>query len=209
MGLSQYSLSNLTNSVAEHLATALLEAGYLLYWNSLDALQTVDGVYPGFFEAQDAILADPAVAAAYADSRGILTLLNADAANPRVLKRPTIEGSVGTVETVPIPSLMLTVAHLPNGQLLGTGSKARERYAAVQLAGFARAHDEHLFLKDLLRVTFDESLFLPLRDHDAGTRATLQLAEVQDPLVFGELATLRPAVQVYEIALTARLQYEA
>ena len=209
MGLVQYSLSNQTNSIAEYLATRLLARGYLLYWRTMDALQTPDGVYGGFYADQATILEDEDVAAALAASRGILTILNMDAADPAPLTRPTSDGAVGTPAAVPIPSLTIAVSHLPNGEPLGLGSRLRERFTLLYLIGYVRSFDEQLHLVDALREWFDETLFIPMFNHDAGTRAALPAVEIQDPVVDAAVVPLAADVQAYEIALTARLRYEA
>lgn len=209
MGLAQYSLSNQSNSVAEYLAAELLAKGYLLYWQSLDALQTPAGLYGNFYEDQAEILQDEDVAAALSTSRGILSILNMDAADPKPLKRPTNDGTVSAAVDLPIPSITIAVEHLPNGSLLGLGSLVRDRYTDLQLIGYARSFEEQLYLTEVLRVRFDESLYIPMYDHDAGTRASLRAVEIQDTLVQTRVVPLESDVQAYEIALTARLRYEA
>jgi hypothetical protein len=209
MGLAQYSLSNQSNSVAEYLAAELLAKDYLLYWRTIDALQTVDGVYGNFYANQATILADSNVADELANSRGILTVLNMDAADPALLKRPTNDGGVVTPIDVPLPSIVISVGHLPNGGLLGIGSKMRERYTDLQLIGYGRSFEEQLYLTEVLRGRFDESLFIPMYDHDAGTRAVVPAVEIQDVEFYSAVVPLEADVQAYEIALTARLRYEA
>lgn len=209
MGLAQYSLSNQSNSIAEYLATELLAKDYLLYWRTIDALQTPDGVYGSFFANQSTILADPDVAEAVSASRGILTVLNMDTADPSLLKRPTSDGGVITPVDVPLPSIVIAVAHLANGELLGLGSRLRERFTDLQLVSYARSFEEQLYLTDTLRGRFDEALFIPMFDHDAGTRAVIPAVEIQDVAFYSAVVPLEADVQAYEIALTARLRYEA
>lgn len=209
MALAQYSLSNLSNSVSEYLAAGLLAADYLLYWRPIDALQTRDGVYGDFYARQSDVLADNQVAARYAQSRGVLTLSNDDAADPAVLVRPTIDGSIISHEQVPIPSLVVAVEHLPNGEALELGSRLRERFADLQVIGYARTYQEQMFLVDKLRTHFDETLFIPIYDHDSGTVDPLQWLEIQEPIVQSRIIPLQAEVRLYEIALTARLRYEA
>ena len=209
MGLAQYSLSNQSNSIAEYLATELLAKDYLLYWRTIDALQTPDGVYGSFFANQSTILADPDVADALADSRGILTVLNMDAADPALLKRPTSDGGVIAPVDVPLPSIVVAVSHLPNGELLGLGSRLRERFTDLQLVSYTRSFEEQLYLTETLRARFDESLFIPMYDHDAGTRAVIPAVEIEEVAFYSAVVPLEADVQAYEIALTARLRYEA
>jgi hypothetical protein len=209
MALSQYTLSNLINSWSEPLSSALLTAGYLLYWLPTDSLQTPDGVYPGFYGNQAAILADQAVAARLAAARGILTIRDDDFSFPQAPVRPNTDGSVAAPEDVPVPTMALAVAHGLNGQLLGLGSRERARYAEVLLLGLARDRGEQRFLVDLLRVVFDETQFMPVRDHDAGTRALIGHAEVMRTEVASEQYPKQADSMVFEFTLSARLRYEA
>lgn len=210
MGLREFSLSNLTNSLAEYLATALLDAGYLLYWPTLDALQTPDGVYPEYQENQAEILSlNTTVASRYAASRGILTVRSPDFSIPQYPTRPTEDSTVTSSEDMPIPSIVLEVEHAGNGQLIGLGSRERERYVSLDLYGLARDHGEQLYLADALRVAFDESQFLPVVNHDAGTRAPVGSVEVVGSDVGTFMYPLGPDSRAFEVTLNARLRYEA
>jgi hypothetical protein len=210
MALAAYSLTNLTNSVAEVLASTLLSHDYLLYWPTLDALQTPDGVYPQYQANQAAILlSDSAVASRYNDSRGILTIRNDDFSFPQFPTRPTSDGAVLSPEDMPVPSIVLQVQHEGNGGLLGLGSRERERFASLDMYGLARDQGEQLYLVDALRVAFDESQFLTVADHDAGTKASVGLMELQRTSVGTLIYPLGPESRAFEFTLNARLRYEA
>jgi hypothetical protein len=209
MALTQYSLSNFGNTVAEYLTAALLDAGYLIYWRPIDALQTVDGVYPDWFANQTAILADASVAAEYAASRGIITILDMDSAQPAFSTRPTSDGSVSDPEDVPVPSLTVAVSHLPNTGLVELGTKKQSRSVLLQLMGFARTLEEQNYLADLLRILFDDWTHIRILDHDAGTKAPVGLVDVTNTRLVTQIAALSKDEQVYEIALSSELRYEA
>lgn len=209
MALAQYSLSNFGNTISTYLAEALLEDGYLIYWKTLDGVQTADGLYPGWFENQAAILADPDFAAEYAASRGILTILDMDSAQPAVSSRPTSDGSVSDPEDVPIPSLTVALKPFPNRGLVELGTKRQRRTMLLELVGFARNLEEQNHLADLLRVLFDDWTHVMLRDHDAGTQANVSLLDVVDTQLFMQIAPTASDQQVYAIALSSELRYEA
>lgn len=209
MALAQYSLSNFGNTISTYLAEALLADGYLIYWKTLDGVQTADGLYPGWFENQAAILADPDFAAEYAASRGILTILDMDSAQPAVSSRPTSDGSVSDPEDVPIPSLTVVVRHSPTMGLVELGTKRQHRMTLLQVVGFARNLEEQNHLADLLRILFDDWTHIMLQDHDASTRANISLVDVVDTQLFMQIAPTASDQQVYEIALSSELRYEA
>jgi len=210
MALAAFSLSNLTNSLAEHLASQLLDVGYLLYWPTLDALQTVDGTYPEYQAEQAIILqTNETVAARYSAARGIMTIGNDDFSFPQYPTRPTSDGAVVSPEDMPVPSIVLHVEHGANGRLLGLGSRERERYAVLSLYGLARDQGEQLYLADVLRGVFDESQFLPVLNHDKATRAEVGLMEIQGATVGTFIYPLGPESTAFEFTLNARLRYEA
>jgi hypothetical protein len=209
MALFQYSLSNFSNSLGEYLSETALGANYLVYWVPTDVLQTPDGFYPQYFGNQSSILETPSVSARFSASRGILSILNQDSSIPESLARPTSDGALAAPDDVPVPAIWLSVEHLSNGALVQLGSKVRYRYVEVVLLSYARTFDEQLYLANVLRSAFDESEFLTIRDHDAGTRAAIDKVEIQSPEISTALFPLQADAKVYEVALTARLCYEA
>lgn len=209
MALAQFSLTNLGNTFAQELATALLEAGYLVYWKPVDALQTLDGVYPAFYENQSTILADTDVAARFAAARGIVSVLNQDATFPQFPIRPTSDGSVIGPEDVPAPMMALAVQFGSNGELSELGAKTRWRYSDLLVAGYARNLEEQLYLANVLRTTFDESTFVTVLDHAAGTRAPVGSVEIVEAGIDVDTFPLNPDAMAYEVTLSARLRYVA
>lgn len=209
MALAQYSLPNLANSVASYLGDILLANGYLLIHKSTDMLRTPDGYYPNYFAAQSAILSDPTVAGRVQASRGFLCLLDQDTAIPEYPVRPTSDGFLISKEDVPVPALWITVDHFPNGSLREIGSKRRFRYCDLAVLGYAKDYQEQLFLADLLRTAFDETLYIPLHDYAAGTLSLVGTLEVQSPDVNVSTFPLNIESKVHEVALTATLCYEA
>ena len=210
MGLAEFSRSNLVNSMAEHLATSLMTAGYLIYWPSLDALQTPDGVYPEYQARQATILRDDfAVAGWLQSSRGIVTLRSDDFSFPQFPTRPTSDGAVMSPEDMPLPTIVLRVEHVANGGLLGLGSLERDRYADLDLYGLARDQGEQSFLSDTLRIAFDESQFLRVSHHDAGTGEAVGFVELQSTDISTFTYPLGADSRAFEFTLNARLRYEA
>lgn len=210
MGLEKYSLTNVTNSVAEYLASTLLTAGYLVYWPTLDAIQTPDGVYTGFQADQGSLWYDnPTAEGRLAASRGIVTLRNDDFSFPQFPVRPTSDGTVASFEDFQVPSVTLHLDHDVSGIPLGLGSRQRVRYLSLDLYGLARDYGEQLFLLETLRVAFDDATFVSIVDHDAGTRAAVGKVEVQRTDVGKFIYPLKADSRAFEVTLNARLRYEA
>jgi hypothetical protein len=210
MALAAFTLSNLSNSVAETLSAALLANGYLIYWKPLDALQTPDGLYLEYQVNQAGILqSDPTVANRLAVSKGIITLRDDDFSFPEHPTRPTSDGAVVSPENISVPTIALQVEHDGNGGLLGLGSRERARFVSVILYGLARDRGEQMFLTDMLRREFDESQFIDVRDHDAGTRAAVGKVEIYGSEVGMLIYPLGAESRAFEFTLNARLRYEA
>lgn len=209
MGLAQYSLTNLGNSVSVYLASTLVGSGYLIYWKPTDTLQVGTSAYPNYFEQQETILATPAVAAAFTAARGIVSFLNQDFSFPEFPVRPTSDGTVAAPEEAPVPLLSVQIEHGPNGTYREIGSRLRWRNADLLVLGYARTFEEQLYLANVLRTAFDEGLFLTIRDHDAGTRAVINDVEIVEAEVRTDTFPLKPDAMVYEVSLSARLRYEA
>jgi len=211
MALTAFTTSNLTNSLAEHLASKLLTAGYFVHWHALDALQIPSGdVYLDYQANQATILqTDATVSAALASAKGILTLRNDDFSFPQYPVRPTSDGAVAAPEDIPVPTIAVSVSHGSNGDLLGLGSTERARYADLELYGLARDAGEQMYLTDALRIAFDESQFVDVLNHDAGTRAAVGAVEIQRTNVETFIYPLGPDSKAFEFTLNARLRYEA
>lgn len=209
MGLAQFSLTNLGNSLSQYLATSVVTAGYLVYWKPTNVLQVGTSAYPQFYEQQEAILSNPTVAAAFAAARGIVSFLNQDFSFPEFPVRPTSDGSVAAPEDAPVPLLSVLVTHGPNGALCGLGSRERWRTADLSVLGYARSFEEQLYLANVVRTAFDEGVFLDIRDHDAGTRALVGDVEIVEAGVQTDTYPLKPDAMVYEVTLSARLRYHA
>jgi len=209
MGLAAFSLSNITNSLAEWLAEVLLLEGYLLYWPSLDALQTPAGIYPEYQRHHaNTLLEVPEVAALLPTSRGVVTILDDDFSSPRYSTRPTDDGAVSASEDMPVPSIVVQVAHEPHGKYLGLGSRSRSRNASLTLFGLARDKPEQHFLVEVLRVALDDFAFINVLDHDNGTRDLVGSLEVHRAEVDTFQYPLGPSSRVFEFTASVGLRYD-
>jgi hypothetical protein len=210
MALVAYTTSNVANSVAEYLAKVLLDAGYLIHWHGLDALQTPAAVYPQYQAGGAAILQDvPEVRDLLPTTKGIIALRDDDFSIPTYPVRPNSDGAVVAPEDVPIPTIALKILPSRNGRFQGLGSKERERRSSLLLYGLARDAGEQSHLADLLRVAFDEYELIPIKDHDESTLAVIGVGELIGTSVDTDTYPLGPANKAFEFTLNARLVYEA
>lgn len=225
--LVRYSETNLANSAAQYLAGCLLGAGYLVYWPAADAVQTPDGWYPAYRATAETYATDPAHGAFQARlalARGILTLADGGAANPAYPVRQSVDGSmplapqlaeaVATPSALGLPELAVAVTLPPPGRFEGLGSRRQQRFASVQVVGYARDLAEARWLAHRLRGWFDRSTVLEVVDHDAlppqgGTPAPVGPAEVLAAVAEHLAAPTGPEATTYEVLLTARLGFTA
>jgi hypothetical protein len=210
MALETYTTSNVTNSVTAYLSKVLLDAGYLIHWHRLDALQTPTAVYPQYQAGGAAVLRDvPAVRDLLPITKGIIALRDDDFSFPTYPVRPNSDGAVVAPEDVPIPTIALKILPSMNGRFLGMGSKERERRSSLLLYGLARDAGEQSHLADVLRVAFDEYELIPIKDHDGGTLGVVGVGEVLGTNVDTFTYPSGPASKAFEFTLNARLVYEA
>lgn len=209
MGLSQFSETNIENSVATLLAQRLLNAGYLLYWEPIDAVQTIDGWYFQYTTQQATYAVDPVFSQRLAAAKGILTLRDPATANPSFAVRPMNDGTVPEEGAVQTPSLAIHIGPMLNGEGIGMGDRTRVRYRHLSIYGLARDRFEQATLRDSLAMWFDENEVIDVRDHDA---ETLELfGSVITDLVMADSAIVQLSTEAmtFEVVLNARLQYEA
>jgi hypothetical protein len=191
------------------LSANLLSAGYLLYWHSIDALQTPDGFYFQYSTQQATYLADSLVSSRMAAARGLLTVKDADAANPVRLVRPTSDGTVGSQGAIQLPELVIEIVGFSPGVLVELGSRIRRRQVLCAIYGWVRNRAEMQWMTRQLREWFDCCLIVPIYDHDAGTQALIGQAEIiaadAGSMVVGQGAE----AETFEVLLSMRLEFEA
>lgn len=207
--LKAYSETNLTSSLAVYLATQLLADGYLIYWHTIDAVQTPDAWYYNWSTDASTRLADPTLAAQVAAAVGLLTIAGKPTAKPIFPVRHTLDGSVPSENEVAVPYLSVEVDAERPGDFSGLGDRVRERFRTLVIYGHARDDKEQSYLRDALVRWFDDAAFIPVQDYDAGTATVFDEVECQLPLADSATVNVEPEATRYEVILNTRLRYEA
>lgn len=208
--LAKFSETNLANAVALVLADRLLEAGYLVYWHEIDAVQTPDGFYYEYSTAQATYLADPAFKARVDGAAGLLTLKGKVSSNPEYPVRPTSDATLSIAQSdVAIPSLAIEVGPQVNGRSLEVGSRRRSRSRSLTIYGWARSVAEQTVLRDGLAAWFDENELVTVRDQDTDSLDLVGTLDVTRVLTDSAILADQSDATTYEVILHARLEYEA
>lgn len=209
MALSNYSETNVANTLATSLATRLLAENYLVYWHEIDAMQTPDGWYFNYSQNDATYLADLVFAPRVQSARGILTLARSISADRRFPVRPNIDGSIDGQGEVPLPWLVLEVGAVENGDLLEIGTRLFQRWRNAVFYGATRTPAEQVWVRDKLAEWFDEALHLDVLDHDAGTLSVVGSVEIVAVTSDSEDVVLGPESTRFEFLHEARLEFVA
>lgn len=212
MSMRDYGQLNILNSISQHWASALLREGFLCYWQSIDALQIADtatGWYLRYSNNRNAILATPAVQAAVASAKGVVTLVPAFPTVPRFLTRLINELTVGKADEVPIPASSLELGAPSVIAREGLGTKAKFRSRRITVDNFVRSERERALLEDLLSETFDEDTVITVRNHSDGSQAPVGEVQILESAVASTQVVTGTEAQTYEVLLNARLVYVA
>jgi len=205
----KYSETNVLNSLSLYVATKLLAANYLLYWQYRDALQAPSGWYPQWQANKLSYLVDVTLAAEVANAQGLLTIVGAIPAVPRYVTRLIDDTSVGPPDEVSVPTFSIEVGAAIPGPPYELGTKVRWRSRHLIIDSYARTEQESRRFKDFLALWFDADLLLQVVDHDAGDLADVGSLAVMDTSVHS--ATVLDGVEAttYEVLLHAGLIYVA
>lgn len=210
MALAQYSETNLSASLAVYLAQQLLDAGYVIYWREIDALQSDPATWHYQWTALQATYqADSALQAVLAGAQGMITLLGAETAKRVYPTRHTSDGSAPPAGEVATPFFVVEVDREAPGAFSGLGDRQRERFRTLTVYGCLRTRAEQTQLRDQLTRWFDDAEVVPLLDYDAGTLTEFDQLELQHALTDSAIQGLAPEATRYEVILTTRLRYEA
>lgn len=204
-----YSESNVANSLSTDLAGRLLAAGYLLYWEPQDAVQTLSEWWLQFRVNEAAYLANPTFQARLAAAKGILTVAGTLPANPRFISRPTLDGSAPDADEVRVPAMIITLSAARPGRPyeLGTTKKWRTRHLMVE--AYVRNESELRLLKDLLALWMEPDRVVAIVNHDAGTLAAIGDVHVTQSAVDSDLLFDGSEATTHQVVLNAMLQYTA
>ena len=204
-----YTTTNISNSIATLLITALNTRGFAVYSLQSDSL-IVPGHVQGEYAAQALAQQLDAAVIAFQQTpgyRGILTLTDKDPAESLYPMRPTTDGTVAGPGGITVPLLALDVGPVEQGGLWELGSKLRERERTLMLYGFARNNDEAVWLTDVLTELFDVSTLVDVVDHDMETLAPIGTIEITRSTPGRQVVHRAGDVTAYEVMLAATVWY--
>jgi hypothetical protein len=207
--LAKMSEANVANSLSLYLAGQLLAAGYLLYWHTIDSVQTNVGWYNEYSTKQATYLADSTFAAQVAAAKGLITLRGRTPANPTFITRLTNDGTVPIEDSeVPVPLWSVAISTPVIEQNLELGSGLRWRLRGLSIRGFARDEREQSIFVDLLSEWLDQDKIVTVNDHDAGTLAQVGTIQVLNP-ASNTSTSLDAEATTFAFQFNARLEYVA
>lgn len=205
---ADYSTWNMESSLADHLATGLIAAGWLIYWYARDAVEVPGAfVYPSWMSQHAIYEADSTFAAALAASKGIITLRSAVPANPVFITRLTNDGLEGKYESVSLPTIALEL--MPERQIrlweLGTRMWLRSRRAL--LFGYVRNREEQVLVADALQGILEQERLVTIIEHVGGTGSTIGDAILAQTEIDTDLVYDKSEAEALTVDVTLRLDY--
>lgn len=206
---SDYSETNIVNSISTVLASNLLGVGYLIYWRLRDAVQTPDGWYFQWSTNYPTYMLDVTFAAKVNASQGLITLSDSLPAEPVFIQRPIQAAGPITQNTVVIPALSVEVGPpvpIRNWEL---GSKLKMFGRHLIVDGYLRNHSEQAKFKDWLANWFDSSTVFQILDHDGGTLALIDTLDTNDTIVDFAVNVAAQEQTTYQVLCNSRLEYIA
>lgn len=212
MALTQWSETNILNSVALYITSQFIAQGYVIYYHRQDAMQintSATGWYYQWSTNKAAILADSAFAAALSAGKGLLTVVEALPAEPRFVERLISDASVGAADEVPVPALAfsLTSEQFQDGYELGTKMKWRSRHLMVD--SYTRDDREQGRIKDWLTWWLELNSIVDIADHDAGSQAAVGSVVVDQVRVDTDRFFEKGQAATYQVLANALLTYVA
>lgn len=205
----EYSTRNVSNSLSIVLADKLLAFGYIIYWPSVSAVQTLDGWYYQWNTAYASYAADSTFMAAWNNAKGLLSLVDHLPTEPRFVERPiTVVGTIPQSEVL-IPALSLEIGsavEIYNAEI-GSDLKWWNRHLLVE--GYVRDRNEAAEFADKLGIWFKGDTTYDISDQDAGSFAAIGDVQVLDTVVEYEIHTEGSIQETYHVICNARLEYVA
>lgn len=183
---TDFSTSNILNSLSLYLAGRALSAGLLLYWQASDALQiSTNGWYFQFSTNRSTILADPTVDAALDSCKGVLTVMEAFPAEPRFVQRLISESVPGDQHQVALPAVAIDVDAVAQFEPYELGTKVKYRWRPVMIEFAVRNAHEQRWVADRMESWFEPDTVIPIANHDDGSL-----------VVVGDVNVIRPRVEI-------------
>lgn len=209
---SEFSATNIGNSLSLYLGAQCIQADLVVYWHELDALQIGTGTSDWYFEFstnRTAILATPEVQTALNASRGVLTMYGAFPAEPRFIQRLISDVTAGSQQDVVIPALTFVVSPELMTQPYEIGTKLKWRKRSVMVEVITRTAQEQLWFADRLMNWLDDETAIVIHNHD--DQSLTELGVVETERVRVEMGTFTDAAMAltYQIVSGMWVNYVA
>lgn len=204
-----FSERNILNSIALFFAEKLLEAGYLVYWHTIDAVQTPDGMYTNYTATSATYLLDPVFSGRISTAKGLVAVTEGETAFPRFPTGPTTTGAVSTADRVQVPCFGIDIGPDVALQPYEHGTDLRWRVRSLFIEGRARNRTELTWFADKLAMWFDEDVLVGVEDHDGLSGLPPSHARVTRRLVTREVIEDLGEQDRFQVELSARLEFIA
>lgn len=204
---SDFSETNIVNSVSLVLAQRLMAKGYLIYWRHRDAVQTPEGWYYDWGTNFTAYMSDVAFAARVNGGTGLVVLSDSLPAEPVFVKRHIqVAGPIAQNE-VPVPAISVEVgpAVVMTNWELGSALKMRGRHLIVD--GYVRDRSEQVKFKDWFAEWFDNDTFFTINQHDDGSLSPIGQLDTNDTIVDFAIEVAGQEQVTYQVLCNSRLEY--
>ena len=204
-----YSAENILNTLSTYISTDLLARNYLVGWQERNAVQTPDGWYYGWDANFAAYVADGTFNARWTTAKGLVTMVEGFATEPRFIERPiAVAGPMPQHEVlVPALSLELTPPYAVRFAELGSGVQWWNHTMLVE--GYFRTRAELRTFADLTMLWFQEQTPLTILRHDDSSLAVIGDLQFLDAVAETELDLTVSQQLVYHLVCNARLEYAA
>lgn len=204
-----FSERNILNSVATQLSENLLDAGYLVYWHALDAVQTPDGMYGTYSTDYATHLADGTFAGRVNAALGMVTVTEGETASPRFPTRLTTAGEPTTAERVQVPTFGIEIGPEVPLTPYEHGSYLRWRVRPLTIEGRLRTRAELTWFTDKLAQWFDEDFPIVIEDHDNSSGEDPSIVRITRRLVTRDVVENLGEQDRFQVQLQARLEFVA
>lgn len=202
-----YSERNVENSVGVYFASQLKAMNYLVYWYSIDAVETPDGLYTNYSLNQDSYLADATFLGRANAAVGLATLVEGDTELPVFLGSAPGDGTVAPQGKALVPSFGIAIGPDVVLRPFEHGSLLKWRVRVLTIDARLRDKTELQTMSDKFAAWFFEDICIDVADHD-GNEPTDSVRVTRTNIV-KDIVPDGGEAERFQVELMARLEYVA